>query len=506
MRIGGLAIAVPFALVARPAGHLALTAWRDRDTRRHPPPGYREDASRLDPVRVAEVVPIAADPPAAERQLAALVERARRERRPIAIAGARHSMGGHTVYPDGIVLDMTPFRAMSLDPSARLLHVQAGARWSEVLPFLNAQGLSVSVMQSNSSFTVGGTASVNAHGWQLDHAPFASTVESFRLLLADGHVVRCSRSENPELFSLALGGYGLFGVILDLDLRVVPNALYRLEALVTQSDGYPALFAARTGDGADVGMAYGRLSIARRGFLAESILALFHRVPTREAVRSRLEYPELFGFARLVFRGSVGSEYGKELRWDAEKLFGRVLSGRQTSRNELLSEPVEVNENRMEDTTDILHEYFVPRGSFVPFVGRVREIVPRYRADLLNITIRDVREDKDTFLRYADRDVFGLVMLFNQARTGAGERDMEALTRELVDSAVALGGRPYLPYRRHATAAQLAAAYPQASAFFARKRRYDPDEVFQNAFYAAYGTAARADDPVPPAAVEPNRR
>ena len=43
---------------------------------------------------------------------------------------------------------------------------------------------------------------------------------------ADGIIVRCSRNENAELFSLALGGYGLFGVILDVDLQVVPNERY----------------------------------------------------------------------------------------------------------------------------------------------------------------------------------------------------------------------------------------------------------------------------------------
>ena len=84
-------------------------------------------------------------------------------------------------------------------------------------------------MQSNNAFSVGGSLSVNCHGWQFDRPPIASTVESFRLMQADGTIVRCSRKENQELFSLALGGYGLFGIILDAELRVVPNERYRLE-------------------------------------------------------------------------------------------------------------------------------------------------------------------------------------------------------------------------------------------------------------------------------------
>ena len=44
-----------------------------------------------------------------------------------------------------------------------------------------------------------------------------------------------------------------------------------------------------------------------------------------------------------------------------------------------------------------------------------------------------------------------------------------------------------LPYRLHATKEQFEKAYPQARAFFAAKRRYDPDEIFQNEFYRKYG-------------------
>ena len=90
-------------------------------------------------------------------------------------------------------------------------------------------------------------------------------------------------------------------------------------------------------------------------------------------------------------------------------------------------------------------------------------------------------------MRYADQDMFAFVMLFNQPRTQDGEDRMAAMTRELIDAAIACGGRYYLPYRLHATEDQFFAAYPQAPAFFERKRHYDPDEVFQNQFYVKYG-------------------
>jgi FAD/FMN-containing dehydrogenase len=83
--------------------------------------------------------------------------------------------------------------------------------------------------------------------------------------------------------------------------------------------------------------------------------------------------------------------------------------------------------------------------------------------------------------------MFGFVMLFNQSRTMKDDERMEKMTQELIKAAIECGGRYYLPYRLHATKAQLLEAYPQASAFFEFKRTYDPDELFQNQFYIKYG-------------------
>jgi FAD/FMN-containing dehydrogenase len=136
---------------------------------------------------------------------------------------------------------------------------------------------------------------------------------------------------------------------------------------------------------------------------------------------------------------------------------------------------------------DILHEYFIPTAQFAAFLERAREIIPRHDADLLNVTIRNVREDRDTFLRYADQDMFAFVMLFNQLRTAEGDKRMELLTSELIEAAIGCGGRYYLPYRLHATKDQFARAYPRAKEFFGRKRQVDPTGLFENQFSLKYG-------------------
>ncbi|MEX0715822.1 MAG: FAD-binding oxidoreductase [Planctomycetaceae bacterium] len=481
---GALALA---GVLARPVLHLVTTASRDVDELEELPPGFADDASRLNRTRVAEVwrVPVDADDP--EGQVARLLSRARTEGRRVSIAGARHSMGGHTIHPGGIVIDMLPWSDMELDENGTILTVQAGALWKDVIKYLDARGRSVEVMQSNNSFSVGGSISVNCHGWQYDRPPIASTVESFRLMQADGTVVRCSRTENAELFPLALGGYGLFGVILDVELRVIPNERYRLEQYLVPVDRSLATFDAAIRDRPGVRMVYARMSVVPDTFLDEVIINAFVLEPDGEM--PALAEPGIDTLKRAVFRGSADSNYGKQLRWSAETKLQPLVAGENFSRNQLLNEGVEQFQNRSARSTDILHEYFVPRHRAAGFVAAMREIIPRHGGQLLNVTVRSVNEDRDTFLRYADQPLVAFVLLFVQERTDAGETAMEDLARELIDAALEREGRYYLPYRLHATREQFERAYPQAREFFDRKRKYDPGELFRNRFYDRYGLA-----------------
>ena len=318
-------------VVARPLLHLRRTARADWSDRTSPPSGHRDDASRLNETKVAEVVSVPGDGADAEQQLVQLLDRARTGQLKVSIAGASHSMGGHTLYPGGVVLDMCRFNRMKLDKSSGLLWVQAGARWAEIIPFLRQSGRSVAVMQSNNDFTVGGSISVNCHGWPANRPPIASTVQSFRLLKADGTIVRCSRTENRELFSLALGGYGLFGVILDVELVTVPDETYELERVYLSVEQFEEAHRQKVSGATNVGMAYGRVNVARDGFMKEAVLNVLRPTTAVAAAGGTTDPPSKL--SRLVFRGSIGSDYGKELRWNAERHLHPWLSPRYFRRS-----------------------------------------------------------------------------------------------------------------------------------------------------------------------------
>ena len=470
--------------VVPPVCFLATVWWRDIDVPLAMATTGSGDASRLAAAVPAEVIAISPDEDAALRQLLELVTRASHEGRKISISGARHSMGGHTLYPGGITLDMLPFKKMALDVERRILTVGAGARWAEVISYLDRQGMAVGVMQSNNDFSVGGSLSLNCHGWQPASPPMASTVEAFRLVTARGEVIRCSRTENAELFSLVLGGNGLFGVILEAELRVVPNEFYVAKSHRVSLGDYIRRYRELT-NRTDVGMAYGRISTAPSAFLQGAAITVLTRKSSDLPVKNTLSARQPHYLMRLVFRGTVGSDYGKNLRWRLEGFFGGS-GGLTLSRNETMNVSAAWFSNRDPQATEILHEYFVPPDQLETFVDRARRTLSKHRPDLLNITVREVRQDNDTFLRFAREDVFALVMLFNQTKTPEAEQLMRRCTKDLIEDVLACGGTYYLPYRPHATREQFARAYPQGAKFFELKHRYDPEHVFENMFSLNY--------------------
>lgn len=444
------------------------------------------DASRLSPTPVAKHWTPRSD------DRAALIEALRTELRDAASAGrsvvvgtARHSMGAQSLPKDGTAITFqTP--KLEADTARGLYRVDSGMRWYEVIATLDPLGFSPAVMQSNADFGVGSTFSVNAHGWPVPHGPFGSTVRALRLMLADGTVVECSREKEPELFAHAMGGYGLFGIIIDLDVEMVRNILVQPRYERMQADDFGAAFAKAVVQ-PDVLMAYGRLNVARKTLFEEALMVTYRAVSQQPeklplATTSNL----MTGVSRDIYRAQVGNELAKKARWIAETAVNPKLGSGIATRNTLMNEPVRNLASGDARRTDILHEYFIPADALAKFLASCRQIIPPAHAEFLNVTLRYVAADSTSVLAFAPAPRIALVMSFSQEISPEGEADMITLTEALIDAAIAAGGAFYLPYRLHARRDQVAAAYPQAAAFAAKKRAYDPKLLFRHAMWDSY--------------------
>lgn len=443
-----------------------------------------DDQSRLNATRVSRTVAVGAEQSAVAEALRGQIVAAAAAGQPLCIGGARHSMGGQSLPPaHGFAATLAPVRCR-IYADGRTYAAPAGARWRDVIRQLDPFGLSPAVTQSNHDFTIGGAVSVNAHGWAVPFGPVGATVRGFRLMLADGSIIVCSPDENAELFGLCIGGYGLFGVLIDADLITVPNVMLDRTQTRLDTAGFADAFQ-QTVHAPEVRMAYGRLSLHRAAFLDDAILVAHRPLAdppeTLPAARSSVAAA---GFSRALFRGQTGSDAGKRRRWWAETRLAPGLSGRST-RNSLLNVPVSSFAGSDFSRTDILHEYFVPPAALNEFLDACRRLIPASDQDLLNLTLRWVEADRRSLLSFAPQPRIALVMLFSQVVSAAAEADMRALTQFLIDAALAVGGSFYLPYRLHARPDQLKRGYPGLEDFVAAKRRWDPGLRFRNQMWDA---------------------
>jgi hypothetical protein len=111
---------------------------------------------------------------------------------------------------------------------------------------------------------------------------FGSTVRAFKLMLADGTILTCSRTENSELFGLAMGGYGYFGVILELEVDMVPNVLLKPTFEAMPAEAFARKFTEAIDGDTGVKMAYGRLNVDRAHFFREALMITYRALPTPE--------------------------------------------------------------------------------------------------------------------------------------------------------------------------------------------------------------------------------
>ncbi|HZH04006.1 MAG TPA: FAD-binding oxidoreductase, partial [Myxococcaceae bacterium] len=153
----------------------------------------------------------------------AALDEARMGHAKVSVAGRKHSKGGQTASSGGIQLDMTGMNRLSVSQNGAELRAESGATWAQAQGLLSAQGRSLPVAQGSNIFTVGGSLGVNCHGFQAQGLPLSAFVSSIRLLTPQGQIMNCSPTENPEMFRHALGGYGLFGIILDATIQTQPE-------------------------------------------------------------------------------------------------------------------------------------------------------------------------------------------------------------------------------------------------------------------------------------------
>ena len=152
--------------------------------------------------------------------VAAAVVHAAEHGLPLAVHGGGHSSFG--VVDGALVVDTRDLTSIVVDPVARTVRVGAGVTVGALDEALGVHGLAVTSGRVPSVGVTGFTLG-SGSGWlERVMGLAADNLRSATVVTADGRVVTASQTEHPDLFWALRGGGGNFGVVTELELRVMP--------------------------------------------------------------------------------------------------------------------------------------------------------------------------------------------------------------------------------------------------------------------------------------------
>ena len=446
--------------------------------------------SALNPTHVTGV-----ERPGSASDVQAILRRAASTGSSVCVSGARHAMGGQQFAAGCALIDMRGMgRVLMMDHERGLVTAESGSTWPALIEgYLGLQRAAapgakprwgIAQKQTGADeLTLGGALAANAHGRGLTMPPIVADVESFRIVNAQGDLLKCSRSENKELFSLAIGGYGLFGIVTDVTLRLVPRVPVR--RVVRMIDIDDAVNAARRR--VEAGFTYGDFQFdidpASREFLTKGVFSCYEPVPgavppTHVTELSPQDWERLLLLAHID-KPAAFTRYAQhylatdgQLYWSDTHQLGTYLDGYHERIDAALGSPCRCSE--------MISELYVPHERLIDFLHAAAKMLATRGADVIYGTIRLIRQDAETFLPWARQDQACVIFNLHVRHTPDGIEHAADSFRALIDLAIERSGSFFLTYHRWATRAQLLAAYPELPRFLERKRAYDPGRTFRS--------------------------
>lgn len=425
-----------------------------------------------------------------------VIKLANKNGKKIIARGETHSMGGHSIAKDGYIIDTKFFNhILKLDKDNYTVTVEPGITWIDLIKYLNLFGYSPKILQSYASFSVGGSVSVNVHGVTSDMAIYDAIVELV-IVNNKGELIKCNREENKELFSLVIGGYGLFGIIVSVMLKIVDNKKLKMVTKHLNVNNFTKVYEKILNDN-DVEIKIARLDVTN---MEDINLYVLKKINEEKKIISHLndQPKEISRISQLIYKWMLPNQNIQKIRFKIEREIEKPLDVNDEilHRNSFLYEssasitqlysPI-ININK----THILQEYFIPKSNFLKWMTYLKELFVDNKnlmkdITLLNITIRYILKDDTTFLTYANKDMYAFVFYYRINCDKETDNKLKYIHNLLVNKVIKLSGTFYLPYRHHYTYNQLLLVYPMIEEFFSLKLKYDPYEMFYNLWYHNY--------------------
>lgn len=451
--------------------------------------------SQLNNTRVSEIVMVDSADAIHETVIKAI-----EQNQSISIAGGRHAMGCQQFGTDTVLIDTSQLnRVLNFDKEKGLIEVEAGIEWPQLIDYLVEtqkevpwpQQWGIAQKQTGADrLSIGGTLSCNAHGRGLQMRPFISDVESFTLIDAQGKFLKCSREENRELFGLVSGGYGLFGVIYSVTVRLIPRKKVERIVEILTVDKLMDAFEQRM----KAGFLYGDFQFSTDeksdDFLYRGVFSCYRPVDSATPLKEAQKELSEDSWNNLYYLSHANkAEAFRQYTTYYLSTSGQVYASDTHQLSIYLDDYHHELDHRLgtgEQASEIITEIYVPRSDLASFLAEVREDFRANNVNMVYGTIRLIVQDNESFLAWAKQSYVCTIFNINTVHTPDGIEHSAAAFRRLIDMAIKRGGSYYLTYHKYATRLQVETCYPQFAEFLRRKRLYDPQERFQSNWYRFY--------------------
>lgn len=429
----------------------------------------------------------------------------------VALCGGRHAMGGQQFLEGCELLDLRSMnRVLGLDLDRGLVRAEGGILWPDLIRgILEAQRRiepgraprwGIAQKQTGADeLSLGGALSANIHGRGLLMGPIVEDVEEFTLIGPTGDALRCSRTDNADLFALAIGGYGLFGVIADVTLRLAPRrTLRRVVRVIDVEEAIPAA-ERRIREGFLYGDFQFDIDPRSPDFLTKGVFSGYCPVdgdpepPEGQQALSRDAWIDLLTLAHADKSRAFTLYAQHYIATDGQLYYSDLHQLSEYLQN--YHADVERRLDSPHRGSEVITELYVPPERLVEFLRAAARRLVEQAAQVIYGTIRLIQPDGDTLLAWARSRWACIVFNLHVDHAEASLVRAGEAFRGLIDLAAELGGSYYLTYHRFATPRQLEACYPRVREFFAAKRRFDPGAVFASDWYNHYAPGFAGPSP-----------
>ncbi|WP_016910127.1 D-arabinono-1,4-lactone oxidase [Streptomyces xiaopingdaonensis] len=344
--------------------------------------------------------------------------------------------------------------------------VAAGTPLKQLNRELAELGLSLTNMGDIMEQTVSGAVSTGTHGTGRDSAAIAAQIVGLELVTADGAVLRCSRTENPEVFAAARVGLGALGVVTEITFAVEPEFL-----LTAREEPMP----------------FARVTEEFDQLVATNEHFEFYWFPHTDGCNTKRNNRSQ-GPARPLprVRGWIDDEFLSNGVFQAVCSLGKAapatvpgmarISSRALSTRSYTDIPYKVFTSPRR-VRFVEMEYALPREAAMAALREVREAVDRsdFRV-CFPVEIRTAPADDIALSTASGRETaYVAVHMYRGTRYEPYFTAVEAIM-------TAHGGRPHWGKLHTRDAAYLAENYPRFEEFRSLRDRLDPDRLFGNAY------------------------